>query len=136
MPCCQPKLSKVGHQSCPECGDSCLSVKMNTMIHHIQYPENTKVPDGEYAFCPSRVCKVGYFSGSYMINAQKLRSLQRGQEEMLCYCFDISEALYKSAIVENTAEKIKAFVVHQTKIGACACEVRNPSGRCCLSNFR
>jgi len=55
---------------------------------------------------------------------------------MLCHCFDIAESTYRNALADGTAEATKAFVVQQTKDGLCACESRNPSGRCCLASFR
>jgi len=30
---------------------------------------------------------------------------------------------------------IRDFVVAQTRLGLCACDTRNPSGRCCLIDF-
>jgi len=44
--------------------------------------------------------------------------------------------VYRRALAEGTAEAIKAFVVQQTKEKLCACESRNPSGRCCLADFK
>jgi hypothetical protein len=29
----------------------------------------------------------------------------------------------------------REFVVEQTKLKHCACEVQNPSGKCCLKDF-
>jgi len=39
-------------------------------------------------------------------------------------------------LANGSALAIKAFVIQQTKEGLCACESRNPSGRCCLADFR
>jgi hypothetical protein len=48
---------------------------------------------------------------------------------MLCYCFGVTKADARSD------PGIKKFVMAQTKLGLCACEMRNPSGRCCLPDF-
>jgi len=32
-------------------------------------------------------------------------------------------------------KRLKDFVVEQTKADVCACDIRNPSGRCCLKDF-
>jgi len=106
------------------------------MLHQIQFPDNQSIPEGDYALCVNRDCATGYFSASTIIPKSTLRAFQAGDEAMLCYCFDISESTYRSALGDGTAEAMKAFVVQQTKEGLCACESRNPSGRCCLASFR
>jgi len=106
------------------------------MLHQVQCPDNQTLIDGDYAFCANRDCAVAYFSTSTSIQKSQLRAFQSNQDAMLCYCFDISESTYQAALGNGTAEAMKAFVVQQTKAGLCACESRNPSGRCCLADFR
>jgi len=106
------------------------------MLHQVQFPDNQALAAGDYAFCSNRACMIGYFSPSTHIPKSKLRAFQPGQAAMLCHCFDISESTYRSALANASAAATKAFVVQQTKEGLCACESRNPSGRCCLANFR
>jgi len=134
--CCSNTGSKKGRQDCPECGNPCLSVMHQVMLQQVQFPDNQSIPEGDYAFCANRGCTTGYFSASTMISKSILRAFQAGDEAMLCYCFDISESVYRMALADGTAKAIKDFVVQQTKEGLCACESRNPSGRCCLANFR
>jgi len=133
--CCDPKGSS-GRNSCPACGQSALPVSLQTMLHQLQTPLNQQISDGDYVFCANSTCDAGYFSASDTILKTKLRAFHAGQQTMLCHCFDISEAVYRSALTDGTAEAIKAFVVQQTKAKLCACESRNPSGRCCLASFK
>jgi len=134
--CCNTTASGKGRQDCPECGKSCLSVMKQAMLHQVQFPDNQSIPEGDYAFCANRDCATGYFSASTIIPKSTLRAFQAGQAAMLCHCFDISELAYRTALDDGTAEAMKAFVVQQTKEGLCACESRNPSGRCCLASFK
>jgi hypothetical protein len=106
------------------------------MLLHVQFPDNQQIKEDNYFFCPSMQCNTGYFSSSIFIPKQQLRAFKPHRQKMLCYCFDISESLYLSALESEASESIKAFVVQQTKSGTCACEVRNPSGRCCLADFK
>jgi len=106
------------------------------MVHQIQFPHNQHLSEADYAFCANRECHAGYFSTSDIIPKALLRAFQPGRKSMLCHCFDISESAYRTALVDDTAQAIKTFVVEQTKAALCACEARNPSGRCCLASFR
>jgi len=106
------------------------------MLHQMRFPHNQRLEEGNYAFCANRDCTTGYFSALTIIPTSQLRALQPDKEVMLCHCFDISESVYRTALSNGTNKAMKAFVVQQTKEGLCACESRNPSGRCCLASFR
>ena len=91
---------------------------------------------GVYYYCPSEGCSIGYFSSEFEIPKQELREFQNIQQGWLCFCFDISVAVYRSALREKNSEVIKKFVMQKTREGECACETRNPTGKCCLANFK
>jgi len=133
--CCHEKLPKM-KQACPNCGDVCLSVSLKTVIHQVQYPENQCLESDAYALCSNHACHVGYFSATHVLKKEKLRFFQVGEESILCYCFDISRMTYLSAVKRGESAKIKGFVIAQTKKAACACDILNPSGRCCLTEFK
>ncbi len=133
--CCNTTTKKT-RMSCPACGQNCFPVSRQTILHQVQSPDNQRITDGDYAYCANRECNVGYFSAFDSIPKTSLRAFQSGQSAMLCHCFDISESVYRAALDDGTAKAIKAFVVQQTKEGLCACESRNPSGRCCLASFK
>ncbi|MDQ6988677.1 MAG: hypothetical protein Q9M19_02250 [Mariprofundaceae bacterium] len=136
MSCCSANISKKVRSHCPKCDEPCLNMSSHTLLHQVQFPDNQKITQDDYAFCPNHLCHVGYFSPSHMIPKQKLRAFKESQKAMLCYCFDISEHLYQSALESGTFKPIKEFVIQQTKLASCACETRNPSGRCCLAHFK
>ncbi|MDX8130375.1 hypothetical protein QLH52_23995 [Methylomonas sp. OY6] len=135
--CCSPSTLTKTKQNCPECGTSCKSVGILTLYHQVRFPENQSIITDSYYFCPAKTCSVGYFSStSNTIPKQHLRSYQSIQNDALCYCFDIDAEQYLSALKDHREEPIKAFVVQRTQAGECACEIRNPSGQCCLANFK
>jgi len=132
--CCNPYQVK-GRAVCPACGDACFPVRRQTMLQQVRFPDNQGISENDYAFCSNRDCNTGYFSASETIPKSRLRAFRPGQQAMLCYCFDISESAYRTALANGTAQAMKAFVTRQTKEGLCACASRNPSGRCCLAAF-
>ncbi len=135
--CCSKSSSKSSQKVCPECGGSCRGVEMITLFHNVKFPNNQTIEEGDYYFCASEKCETGYFTafGTIIPKAQ-LKANREIQQGWLCYCYDISVAQYRDALQANTAEPIKTFVIEQTKSGSCACEIRNPSGQCCLAKFR
>jgi len=133
--CCHTSTKK-GRSICPSCGQSCFPVSKKTILQQVGFPDNQSIAECGYTFCANRDCVIGYFSISDKIPKARLRAFRFDQETMICHCFDISESVYRAALTDGTAEAMKAFVVQQTKDGLCACEFRNPSGRCCLVDFR
>ncbi len=136
MSCCGNVKEKKGRVVCPACSQNCFPVSRQTILHQVHFPANQGIVEGDYAFCTNRDCHIGYFSASDMIPKKSMRAFQGDQEAMLCHCFDISESDYRTALADGNAGAIKGFVVQQTKDKLCACESRNPSGRCCLSSFK
>ncbi|WAR45968.1 putative iron-sulfur cluster-binding metallochaperone [Methylomonas rapida] len=135
--CCPTQPSTKTQQICPECGSTCKSVGMPTLYHQVRFPENQALIVESYYFCPGKTCSVGYFSSmGHSIPKDWLRSYQDLQNDALCYCFDIDAEQYLSALNAHRAEPIKNFVMQRTKAKECACEIRNPSGQCCLANFK
>ena len=57
-------------------------------------------------------------------------------QELLCYCFNITKESFINALNEGASKAIKDFVVYQTKNNLCNCEVLNPSKQCCLKDFK
>lgn len=120
--------------TCPINKQQYIEVSKKTIFQHIKHPWKYSLQEEKYYFCDDINCDVVYFGlqGS-IINKQELRALigkkEQSEETLVCYCFGITK---KQA---NEDKNIKQYVTQQTKENNCACEVRNPSGRCCLKDF-
>ncbi|MCG7927970.1 MAG: hypothetical protein JAY67_20820 [Candidatus Thiodiazotropha taylori] len=105
-----------------------------TILHHIKEPWSWEENQQAYYFCDEPNCEVVYFGqDNTTIKASELRTgvgiKEKNQNALLCYCFGVSFL----AAEENP--EIKQFVTEKTRGGICACEYRNPSGKCCLKDF-
>jgi hypothetical protein len=113
----------------------CSEVSIRTIIHNIKEPWAWAPSAEHYYFCKNPECEVAYFGSdhSVVLKVQLRSSLMAsevGQWNLLCYCFGVS----RHDLRQNP--NIKDFIIAQTKSGACSCETRNPSGRCCLAEFK
>ncbi|KAF3976893.1 MAG: hypothetical protein HFP77_09975 [Methylococcales symbiont of Iophon sp. n. MRB-2018] len=137
MPDCCPKTSSKPSQTCPQCGSSSNSVKMRTLYHQLHFPENEKTLLNSPYFCSLPSCPVAYFSiTGQTIATTQLKTSEEIKKNKLCFCFDIDTDIYYSALGTERAYYIKEFVIQRTKLNDCACEIRNPSGQCCLADFK
>lgn len=123
---------------CPANGQEYRQVAFKAMVHQLRQPWSMALPEQAYYFCSSPECDVVYFGedGTTVSRAQ-LRS-EVGQkstvpDRLLCYCFDIR--LSDIASSTKKGQTLRDYVIQQTASGVCACETRNPSGRCCLADF-
>jgi len=136
MSCCCSEGSSDSVVICPQCGISSKNISMKTIFHQVKFPDVLDIETDNYYYCADQSCSVGYFTQQEKIIAKQQLKVFIGQNSRLCYCFDISTEHYVNSLKAGTAEKIKNFVIQKTKLGDCACEIRNPSGQCCLANFK
>jgi hypothetical protein len=50
----------------------------------------------------------------------------------VCYCWSFTEAQIVEDVREHGRSTIREYIQEQVRAGRCACETKNPSGRCCL----
>lgn len=135
--CCNPSdnmKSPPKTYRCPVNGREYGTVSAKTIMHHIKQPWNWPQKEQGYYFCEDPECEVVYFGeDDSTIVKHALRTpvgiKEPSPQALICYCFGVhlDEA--------GTDPEAKAFVVEQTKSQTCACEIRNPSGKCCLKDF-
>lgn len=109
-------------------------VSPKTIKHHIKEPWSWNEKHQGYYFCSDPDCSVVYFGQDDSVIEKKLVRTEIGVKEnsenaLVCYCFGVTKA---QATISALARQ---FVLEETKQKECACETRNPSGKCCLSDF-
>jgi hypothetical protein len=102
------------------------------MLQHLETPWLHSLAAKPHFYCGNCDCEVIYFALNgkrYKITEMRPETREAMANGMICYCYGINDA---TALSDPSA---KAFVIDQTRNKACACESRNPSGRCCLKDF-
>jgi len=130
---CQSKPPAKKH-ICPVNGIEYRQVSYKTVIHHLQKPWLRQDTAQNYYFCDDPECNVVYFADdNSTIKKDKLRTSvgvkEQSGDATICYCFGVTKA---DAVQD---QHIKDYVIDQTKEHMCDCEIRNPSGKCCLKEF-
>lgn len=122
---------------CPECGGAGREVARQTVLHHVKADRLAHVGDGAYRFCPKYVCALVYYDGegrSFRTSdlREPVSSKTRGDARPICYCFGFTEGHAREDIESGGRSTIPERISRLIKEGVCACEIRNPSGACCL----
>jgi hypothetical protein len=56
--------------------------------------------------------------------------------KVLCYCFDYTDEDIALDIAINHHSTILPAITDEIQAGNCACDVKNPSGKCCLNEVK
>lgn len=135
--CCSTSFSTPSFpkkHSCPGNGKEYGQVSVRTIKHHIQAPWSWALKDQGYYFCSDPNCDVVYFGqDNSIITKSSVRTevgvKERSENSLVCYCYGVTRA------EAEDNPRVRDFVVEETKRKNCACESRNPSGKCCLADF-
>ena len=124
---------------CKECGNKGRTVEdivLKSLVSESKL-QTIKSLKG-FCFCETPACKVIYFNNEQQMYVHKADvNIRVGIKEIgpplpVCYCFgwtqekifnQIKQLGYSTAVQEISA---------RVKARECACEIKNPSGRCCL----
>ena len=126
--------------ACPVTGTRSKRVNMLT-VKSLVRKLPMGMPDTQYYFCDTSDCEVVYFA----LDAEAPRfrredlMVRVGAKETadpipVCYCFGFTRKDIENEIAETGRSTIADRISAEVKTGNCACEVKNPSGKCCLGD--
>ena len=97
-------------------------------------------PRQDFRLCRDSECPVVYYGSMGAVLTVEDLSVQpgfkSGSDGLVCYCF-----LHRSADITRQLEAtgqtdIFESIQREVAAGNCSCEVRNPSGKCCLGEVQ
>ena len=140
--CCSVKSSsKVPTvAACPMNGARSKQVDMLTVKSLVrQLPLG--MPNTQYYFCEAKDCDLVYFaldSQAPMFRRADLLVCVGVKETAdpipVCYCFGFTRGDIHDEIAETGRSAVVDRITEEVKAGRCACELKNPSGKCCLGS--
>lgn len=113
-----------------------------TLKHWLVAPLVPRVGEEPFYFCDSKDCEVVYFSEDHSAIYYKHQVRERigfkevSGEAKICYCFGISREMISEEIIRRGKSDFFSWIKEEIRQGFCACEIRNPSGRCCLKQIK
>jgi len=125
---------------CPENGARSKQVEMLTVKSLLR-----RLPLGmrntQYYFCDSSECEVVYFPldtqaplfrrGDLIV---RVGSKETEEPIPVCYCFGFTRKDIEKEITETGRSTVADRIKTEVNAGNCSCEVKNPSGKCCLGD--
>jgi len=100
------------------------------------------MPSAPYYFCEAPDCDVVYFSSNPQAPIFRRAELlvrvgakEREDPIPVCYCFGFTRKDIQDEIAETGSSTVADRITAEVQAGNCACEVKNPSGKCCLGDI-
>lgn len=142
--CCapdaEPSAQATDETECHKCpidGSVGSPVKLTTVAAQVR----AVLPDAQsFRLCRQPDCDVVYFGSRgavfRILDLWVAPGFKHGGSGVLCYCFQLRRS--DLAAESNQAGESSSLRRLRQRVasGACACEVRNPSGRCCLADIK
>ena len=100
------------------------------------------MPNTAYYFCEAAGCDVVYFAFDAQAPMFRRADLlvRVGSKETadpipVCYCFGFTREDIEREVVKTGSSTVAEQIKREVNAGNCACEVKNPSGKCCLADI-
>lgn len=135
--CEAPEKQAATQGACPRCGMVGRVVGDETVRAMVKPSIATTLLALERRFCRTPTCDVLYYGADGRVVEKNKARVRVGVKETddpvaLCYCFNFSRADVRLEVAETGSCGIPARITAEVRAGRCACEVKNPSGACCL----
>jgi hypothetical protein len=112
-----------------------------TLEHLLLDPLVQTLGQDTYFFCATPACGTVYYSGavsarSFRRNDLKVRvGIKETDDPIpLCYCFGHTRGSAWAEIEKNGTSTVLGSIRKEIQAGHCECEIKNPSGKCCLGD--
>ena len=137
--CAVRKQHAVGRIGCTSCGTVGRVVSDKTLQAILQPPQALTLLAVGRRFGGTPSCQIVYYGDDGRAVTKSEVPIRLGLKERvdpipLCYCFGFSVADVRREIAETGRCTIPARITAEVRAGRCSCEIRNPSGTCCLGN--
>ena len=97
-------------------------------------------PRQEFWLCPKPECDVVYFGAlGDIVRMDQMHvapSFKNGGSDLVCYCFLHTRAEIEAELAATGSAEVLESIKAEVAAGNCACELRNPSGKCCLGDVQ
>lgn len=98
-------------------------------------------PSRRYRLCRETECKAVYYGeDATVLTASDMNVVpglkSKSPEALVCYCFQYRRGDIEAELRAEGRTRIPDRIMAEVKAGNCACEVRNPVGKCCLGDVQ
>ena len=137
--CCTPQPK--GKKECPYCHNKAKGVIEKTLNALVKDETKASLKSLEgFFYCKTPSCDVIYFRDDTLLYQKDLKvivGIKTGAKPAnLCYCFGWTKEKIEDEIKKYGKTKALDDIKGKMKDIGCSCEIKNPSGNCCLRDIQ
>lgn len=138
--CSVPEAKVAKAAICPSCGQKGKTVDTQTVKAMLAISLEAVDEMTTYRFCRTSDCPVVYYDeeANFFTEAHVRERVHQkhpqADDVLVCYCYQHTPGSIRAEVSEHGETDVVARVTTGTKVGSCACDIRNPQGSCCLGN--
>ena len=127
---------------CPASQTQSRKVQRITLEHLLSPAKVSTIQNAQYYYCPDPDCNVVYFSYEnvpcFTIHDLNVKVLAKdiSEDVPVCYCFGWTRHRIKNRLQEPGASNPATEISRDVRAGKCSCDIKNPTGRCCLGDIQ
>lgn len=123
--CCSTSNTSKEIKKCPLCHSESEKIGEKTILSLLKEENQDLLDNQKLYYCNNHDCDLVYFSEKQ--NFYK-KDLKINIDDKVCFCFNISKEEIEREGKDKVLDKIKT---NMKDIG-CSCDIKNPSGKCCM----
>lgn len=135
--CCSVPAEPANAARCPASGYEGRQVDWTTVAALTRGPVPAKQG---FRLCREPDCEVVYYGSAGTVLTMSDLTVQPGFKDgsdgLVCYCFLHRKYEIASQLTKTGKTDVFDSIKREVEAGSCACEVRNPSGKCCLGEVQ
>lgn len=135
-----PPAGTEAAKCCPRCQESGRPVPEDTVKIFLRGPALEARNEAVHRFCPTPDCPVVYFGFKESFTRGEVTVPVYQKEppgnSLFCYCFEIPEEAVLKELSRTGSPPLLQKIATLVKAGKCACQLKNPSGSCCLGSVK
>lgn len=135
--CCTVPAEPAAPASCPASGYEGKQVDWTTVA---ALTTGSVPAKQEFRLCREPDCEVVYYGSAGTVLTMSDLNVQPGfknaSDGLVCYCFLHRKSEIANQLAKTGKTDVFDSIKREVEAGSCACEVRNPSGKCCLGEVQ
>lgn len=139
--CCSSAKPFSTPPACPRCSEVGREVQRETVgaMAALEVPAIV-LSRPAFRLCETPACPVVYYADGAVVERAMVRVpllvKDAGLDVPLCHCFGHTRRSIAAETAATGRSTASAAIASEIRAGHCACELKNPSGRCCLGDVR
>jgi len=135
------RVTQENSDTCPFCNQKSKVVPTSAINHFLKdnFKKNITSLEG-FSFCATSSCNVVYFKNSFVININDVKyniGLKNSSHPTtVCYCFDWTKEKIQIQLEQKGTTSALEEIKEKVKNKKCLCEIKNPKGKCCMSDVK